>query len=115
MIRVTKVNGHLFFDIINSKCKNDSIVTKIQKSNKVFEYSIHYLKNIVKMIVGRKDISWKIVKYFEATDPNILNYFLDMKNITYTILVRNNDASIIQVSINEAIESYSRLIYSIQL
>jgi ubiquinone/menaquinone biosynthesis C-methylase UbiE len=115
MIRVTRVNGHLFFDIINSKFKNDSIITKMQNSNKCLEYLIHFIKNILKILVGRKDISWKIVKYFEATDPNILNDFLDMKRIQYCVFVRNNDDSIIKVNLSKAIESYSRLIYSIQL
>lgn len=115
MIRVTKVRGHIFFDIINSNYQNDSLVTKIQKSNKGFEYLIHYIKNIIKIIIRRKDVSWRIVKYFEATDPRILNDFLDMKGIRYTIFVRNNDDSIMQVNLNEAIEGYSRLIYSIEL
>ena len=115
MIRVTKVRGHLFFDIINSNYTNDSLVTRIQKNNKVFEYVIHYIKNIIKIIICRKDISWKIVKYFEATDPRILNNFLDMKGIRYTIFVRNNDDSIIKVNLNEAFEGFSRLIYSIEL
>ena len=75
MVRVTKTNGFIVFDIQNSENKTNfkSHTKRVVKYKfRFFYYLLHFAKQFVKLLLGRTDVSWPISLHEIPTNPKIL-------------------------------------------
>jgi ubiquinone/menaquinone biosynthesis C-methylase UbiE len=113
MLRVTKKNGFIFFDIIN--LANPEI---IRQNNKMIKRSrnklyplMHLLKKIIKNIIGISE-SWKFIISSTPTDPvSIVNL---LNNYSISIFGRaSDDILVLLKDMNENVK-YSRLVFMVK-
>lgn len=117
MLRVTISNGYVIFDIQNIKNKEN--YKNFKKREKKYKYRLlyypaHIIKNIVKLAIGKTNVSWQIINHEVPTNPKILESFFLENKINYKVLVRNIDESITYVNENKSYESESRLVFIIK-
>jgi ubiquinone/menaquinone biosynthesis C-methylase UbiE len=116
MMRVTTPNGFVVFDIQNSenKINSKSHSKRVRKYKyRFFYYPLHLIKQIVKMIIGRTDISWQISLHETPTNPQILTSYFKDKGIKYDVWIKNEDESLSLIKNDELLKSVSRLIFLI--
>jgi ubiquinone/menaquinone biosynthesis C-methylase UbiE len=112
MIRVTKNQGYVFFDIQNLKNKyhKDAILKKEKRKNSKLYFIIHKVKFIIKALWGIKE-SWSYTIYDTPTDPDLLVDLL--KNFQYWIFGRDKDDMLIQINDENDISKFQRLVYKV--
>jgi len=116
MIRVTVPKGLVIFDIMNL---NNRIIYKNYHKNlnrynyRYLYYPVHFFKNIIKIILNYKGISWKILVYSTPTKPEDIINFLNEKKISYKIFVRREDESIEFQNKISSFENYFKVVFAI--
>ena len=113
MLRVTKLNGFIIFDIINStnpeiKKQNDKSIYR--ENSKIYLF-IHILKKIVKIFLGIPD-SWRYVRECTPSDP--IQIISMLKSSSFYIFGRASDDRLIQLSDYNEFQKYSRLVFLIE-
>lgn len=114
MIRVTKVEGLIFFDIQNKL--NDIHIQAnkkmLKRKNSKFYKIIHIIKQLILFFTGKvKSISWKYIIYETPTNPNEIIKLI--KEYKFEILARNDSDELVTVNI-ENLKNYHRLIFIIK-
>jgi ubiquinone/menaquinone biosynthesis C-methylase UbiE len=119
MIRVTKKNGHVCFDIQN-------IINKDIKSNfkrHVFENKNllgmikKFLRNCIKFIVKKGQTEWTYSVYEVPSDPILIINELRLKEIhdfkTYIPTIKNNSTILTEIKSN--FDKYPRIIFLVKV
>lgn len=115
MVRVTRKNGYILFDIQNSR--NSEISALFQKQIKINQ-GIGKLKQILKNIKGmilNDVINWDFIIYETPTDPKlILNYFNNPKQIRIFAPDPYPSGDFIKLKPSGHYRKYPRLVFLIQ-
>ena len=117
MIRVTAKNGTIIFDIQN---RNNKEVTqnykKIKFSKKnIFGKLLRFIKNILKIILGKGVPDWTNVIYEIPIYPEIVKKYLEKKEVkNYNIMILPNEDKILENADKvENLINYKKIIYVI--
>jgi len=116
MMRVAVPKGLVIFDIqnLNNNIISSSYLKRLSRyNNRFFYYPIHFMKNIVKIFLGRKDISWRIVLHEVPTRPETLYDYFRKSKINYKVMVRNEDDSLGMMNSSDSFVDFSRLVFAI--
>jgi len=116
MMRVAVPKGLVIFDIqnLNNNIISSSYLKRLSRyNNRFFYYPIHFMKNIVKIFLGRKDISWRIVLHEVPTRPETLYDYFRKSKINYKVMVRNEDDSLGTMNSSDSFVDFSRLVFAI--
>lgn len=118
MLRVTKEEGLVIFDIKNSK--NKAVAQNYKKSlsqNKGIGRIARYVKNIVKIFLPNETPlwDWNAPIHEVPTDPKTVKDYLENKNIdNYQIMAKKGDGTLEKKYSNSSFEEYERLVFSIR-
>lgn len=115
MIRVTRPGGHIFFDIQNMD--HPEIAANFRKRqffNSRAGLPLKYAKNVVKVLLRRKDVDWTTVTYEVPTVPATVHTCLGAAPIKgYTVLGRRADHSLACIEGRAGEVEYPRLVFCI--
>lgn len=117
MIRVTRPNGLIIFDIQN--CNNPDIdrlhrrnLAKMRGMNRIKEY----IKNIGKAILRRGVPNWHFIVYECPTGPESIYEHLSERRISdFQVMVRNEDDSLEVRNKLGPFEDFGRLVFVIKV
>ena len=113
MIRVTKSDGYIIFDIMN--ITNAEIKEKYKKlikreRSRIYPF-IHILKKIIKLVIGFPE-SWRYINIITPSNPfNLIQLF---NQFTYNIYGRSLDETLKLLENENDFEKYSRLVFLIK-
>ena len=117
MMRVVNHKGMIIFDIQNLNneliYKGYSKILRRYNHRYYYYYPIHFIKNVINLLIGRKGISWKIVLYEVPTNPKTLYTYFRKLKINFIVMARNKDDSLKIVSNGDLLDSFPRLVFSI--
>ena len=116
MIRVTKKNGLLFFDIqnINNYEVRKNYEKRIKEKTGI-NIVINYLKNIVKIILGSGFVDWTNIIYDVPSDPKkLLDHLKSQEIQNLKIYYLNNNLKEIKINKELSINS-GCLLFSIKV
>ena len=123
MIRVTKPNGHVCFDIqniLNERIKNN-LSKHIFENTKFLGKLYKLLKNLIKYITKRGQAEWGYSVYEIPSNPiSIINFLKkqDVKSIKTYALNQKEDALLDELEfreINSNFENYPRILFIIKI
>jgi len=123
MIRVTKPNGHVCFDIqniLNERIKNN-LSKHIFENTKFLGKLYKLLKNLIKYITKRGQAEWGYSVYEIPSNPiSIINFLKkqDVKSIKTYALNQKEDALLDELEfreINSNFENYPRILFIINI
>ena len=116
MMRVAVPKGLVIFDIqnLNNNIISSSYLKSLSRyNNRFFYYPIHFMKNIVKIFLGRKDISCRIVLHEVPTKNETLYTYFRKQKINYKVMVNKEDNDLEIMNSSDSFEDFSRLIFAI--